>query len=224
MLAYSGVGSTDSAQAESFSLHVSPRGEAKWVRGSSGRGASRLARAGVLEQYVEARQASATKSWRAYRVLRPSGGETCRLRFNGRQTFLLERTRPPPMFFTKHETRNTAFFRNTAFSVARMVHVGTEALQSCFFRPGLLGNSTERGSPCGSRIRASQAFTSRKPLIVRSLRNTNHETRVTAFMFFTNHETRNTTHSFVFFTNYESRNMVSMVLVGTEALQSFFSR
>ncbi len=35
------------------SLHFSPRGEAKWVRGPSGRGARRLARAGVLEQYVE---------------------------------------------------------------------------------------------------------------------------------------------------------------------------
>ena len=99
----------------------------------------------------------------------------------------------------------------------------TEALQSCFFCPGLLGNSTGRRSPCGSRIRASQAFTSRKPLILRSLRNTNHETRVTAFMFLTNHEARNTNHGFVFFTNHESRNMVSMVHVGTEALQSFFS-
>ena len=36
-----------------FSLYFSPRGEAKWVRGLSGRGASRLTRAGVLEQYVE---------------------------------------------------------------------------------------------------------------------------------------------------------------------------
>ncbi len=35
------------------SLHVSPRGEAKCVRGPSGRGARRLARAGVLEPYVE---------------------------------------------------------------------------------------------------------------------------------------------------------------------------
>ena len=35
------------------SLHFSPRGEAKCVRGPSGQGASRLARAGVLEQYVE---------------------------------------------------------------------------------------------------------------------------------------------------------------------------
>ena len=34
-------------------LHFSPRGEAKWVRGPSGRGARRLARAGVLESYVE---------------------------------------------------------------------------------------------------------------------------------------------------------------------------
>ena len=43
------------------------------------------------------------------------------------------------MLFTRHETRITAFFRNTAFPVARMVHVGTEALQSCFFRSGMLG-------------------------------------------------------------------------------------
>ena len=119
-------------------------------------------------------------------------------------------------FFTNHETRITAF------PVARLVHVGTEALQSCFFRPGLLGNRTGRRSPCESRIRASQALTGRNPLILRSLRNTNHETQVTAFMFLTDHESRNTTHGFVFFTNYESRNMVSMVHVGTEALQSFF--
>ena len=44
-----------------LNLHVSPRGEAKWVRGPSGlgasraeeKGASRLARAGMLEPYVE---------------------------------------------------------------------------------------------------------------------------------------------------------------------------
>ena len=35
------------------SLHFSPHGETKCVRGPSGRGASRLVRAGVLEQYVE---------------------------------------------------------------------------------------------------------------------------------------------------------------------------
>ena len=35
------------------SLYFSPRGEAKYVRGPSRRGASRLARTGVLEQYVE---------------------------------------------------------------------------------------------------------------------------------------------------------------------------
>ena len=33
--------------------------------------------------------------------------ETRPLRFTGRQTFLLERTRPPPMVFPNHETRNT---------------------------------------------------------------------------------------------------------------------
>ena len=69
------------------SLHVSPRGEAKWVRGPSGRGASRaeeegasrLARAGMLEPYVEhGKQAQRSHGGRI-RVLRPSGGETCRL-------------------------------------------------------------------------------------------------------------------------------------------------
>ena len=137
--------------------------------------------------------------------------------------------RPPGFWVTKHETRitNHGFFDTKhgflSRNVARMVHVGTEALQSCFFCPGLLGNSTGRRSPCGSRIRASQAFTDRNPLILRPLRNTNHETRVTAFMFFTNHESRNTNHGFVFFTKHGTRNMVSMVHVGTEALQSFFS-
>ena len=38
---------------KAVNLHFSPRGEAKCVRGPSGQGASRLARAGVLEQYVE---------------------------------------------------------------------------------------------------------------------------------------------------------------------------
>ena len=153
-------------------LHVSPRGEAKWVRRPSGRGASR------------AKEKDACK----------------------------------PAFKVFYESRNTRHGFFGAWS--------TEALQSCFFRPGMLGMSSRRRRgtvPCGSRIRASQAFTSRKPLILRSLRNTNHETRVTAFMFFTNHESRNTTHGFVFFTNHGTRNMVSMVHVGTEALQSFFS-
>ena len=45
------------------------------------------------------------------RLLHSSGQETRPFRFTGRQTFLLERTRPPPMVFTNHETRNTAFFR-----------------------------------------------------------------------------------------------------------------
>ena len=47
------VQGTPEGKTVKTSLHVSPRGEAKWVRGPSGRGASRLARAGVLEQYVE---------------------------------------------------------------------------------------------------------------------------------------------------------------------------
>ena len=42
------LGACSEKQAQT-SLHCSPRGEAKWVRGPSGRGASRLARAGVLD-------------------------------------------------------------------------------------------------------------------------------------------------------------------------------
>ena len=69
------------------SLHVSPRGEAKWVRGPSGlgasraeeKGASRWARAGMLEPYVEhGKQAQRSPGGRI-RVLRPPSGETCRL-------------------------------------------------------------------------------------------------------------------------------------------------
>ena len=42
--------------------------------------------------------------------------------------------------FTKHESRSTSHeARITAFPVARLVPVGTEALQSCFFRSGMLG-------------------------------------------------------------------------------------
>ncbi len=73
-----------------FNLHFSPRGEAKCVRGPSGRGASRLARAGVLEQYVEhGKQAQRSPGGRIVCFGRRVG-EKCRLRFNGRQTFLLE--------------------------------------------------------------------------------------------------------------------------------------
>ena len=65
--------------SEVITLHFSPRGEVKCVRGPSGLGASRLARAGVLEKYIAHGVACATKSWRSYRVLRPSGHERCRL-------------------------------------------------------------------------------------------------------------------------------------------------
>ena len=126
--------------------------------------------------------------------------------------------------FTKHETQITrhGFFSKHGFSVAPMVLVGTEALQSCFSHPGLLGMRAARHSPCGSRIRSSKAFTCHKPLISRVL--TKHETRnaglpdamrkparIPRFSRNTRHETRNTAFS-----------VAPMVLVGTEALQSFF--
>jgi len=70
-----------------LNLHVSPRGEAKRVRGPSGlgasraeeKGASRLARAGMLEPYVEHGKQAQRSPGDRIRVLRPSGGETCRL-------------------------------------------------------------------------------------------------------------------------------------------------
>ena len=61
-----------------LSLHFSPRGETKCVRGPSGRGASRLARTGVLEQYVEhGKQAQRSRGGRIVcfgrRVVRNAG-------------------------------------------------------------------------------------------------------------------------------------------------------
>ena len=78
-------------------LHVSPRGEAKCVRGPSGRGASRAeekgasrwARAGVLAQSPPSPLGSRNA---AFPVHRPSD-------------ISLERTSPPLMVFTKHESR-----------------------------------------------------------------------------------------------------------------------
>ena len=127
--------------------------------------------------------------------------------FTGRHTFLLERTRLIDYAF--HETRDTRhesrLFSDPkhGFSVARMVLVGTEALQSFFFRPGLLSMMAARHSPCGSRIRSSKAFTCHKSLISRVL--TKHETRDAGLPgaprkparmseVFTKHETRNTNH------------------------------
>ena len=80
-----------------LSLHVSPRGEAKCVRVPSGlgasraeeKGASRLARAGVLAKSLPSPLGSRNT---AFTVHRPSD-------------ISLERTSPPPMVFTNHESR-----------------------------------------------------------------------------------------------------------------------
>ena len=104
-------------------------------------------------------------------------------------------SRPGFSRITKHESRLLGFHetRNTGHETWSLwCTVGTEALQSCFFRPGLLGNSTGRRSPCGSRIRASQAFTSRNPLILRSF--TKHETRDTSHGLYVLCESRVTKH------------------------------
>ena len=105
-----------------------------------------------------------------------------------------------------HESRDTNHgfyaFHETRITVS-LVPLGTEALQSCFFRPGLLGKSTRRRRetvPAGRESRLPQAFTSRKPLILRFLRDKKHgcihETRVTKHeaRFCVFHESRNTSH------------------------------
>ena len=191
-------------------LPFSPRGEAKCVRGLSGRGARRLARAGVLAKSppsplglrntafpvhwlsdissganqapshgfhesrdtkhesrpfiaCSGRRVVRNAGWRAspqkcaiFRCAidrsKPKQGSPARRRF------LVEQLQARPMGFsrdTRHETRITAFFRITAFPVARLVPVGTEALQSCFFRSGMLGVRTgcrkSAGSTCPQR-------------------------------------------------------------------------
>ena len=76
-------------------LHFSPRGETKWVRGPSGRGASRAEekgacrRSGLIASFGPRLAKHATQPFR----------------FTGRQRFLLEQTKPPPMGF--HESRDT---------------------------------------------------------------------------------------------------------------------
>ena len=125
--------------------------------------------------------------------------------------------RPPGFWVTKHETRitNHGFLgfhetRITAFTLFTWLvwcTRGTEALQSCFFCPGLLGNRTGRRSPCGSRIGASQAFTrsqatdskdftkqesrgtSHGRYVLHESRVTKHDSRLCVF-----HETRDTKH------------------------------
>ena len=124
---------------------------------------------------------------------------------------------------TGHESRITAFFRNTAFPVAPLVPVGTEALQSCFFPPR---HARQQLTQAQSERAANQGF----PGL--------HQPQATDFKVFTKHESRDTSHGLYVlnesrvtkhesrlcvFTNHGTRNMVSMVHVGTEALQSFFS-
>ena len=202
------------------------------------------------------------------------------LRFNGHQAFLLEQTRPPPMLFTNHESRNTnhgfwvlkpfsLFFRPGRHSmstggreswrstcrrygtvraghesgISRLslttihkslatdlrvftnhetrdtvfgVPLGTEALQSCFFRPGLLGKRTGRRQ---GTVRAGRESGLHQPQATDFKVFTRHETRL--YSRITRYETRIT--AFVFFTNHETRNTVFLVPLGTEGLQSFFS-
>ena len=86
------------------SLHFSLRGEAKCVRGPSGRGASRLARAGVLEPYIEhGKQAQRS----------PGGHTACFGRRVVRNAGLASTNGFHESRDTKHESR---LFRDTVLS------------------------------------------------------------------------------------------------------------
>ena len=107
---------------------------------------------------------------------------------------------------TKHETRITAFFRITAFPVARLVPVGTEALQSFFSAPaGIASGEKSRfsGLVMPSSMAQTKAMKARftSPPALAGKATASRDQR-----FFTKHETRITNHGFFC----------------TEALQSFF--
>ncbi len=99
-------------------------------------------------------------------------------------------------FFTRHETRITAF------PVARTVPVGTEALQSFFSAPAGIASGEKScfsglvmSDPWRNRMQDSPArrcFLLEQPQAAANgfSRITRHETRITAFMLFTRHETR----------------------------------
>ena len=185
------------------------------MRGPSGRGASRaeekgasrLARAGVLDRSPSSPLGSRDTAFPVHWPSGISSGanqapshgfhesrdtkhetrlfiETRPFRFTGRQTFLLERTRPPPMVFTNHETRDTAFYRNTAFPV-----------------------HWPSGISSGVNKAPSHGF--------HETRDTKHESRLFIETRDTKHESRPLCFSRI--TRFETGPL------GTEALQSFFS-
>ena len=152
------------------------------------------------------------------------------------------RATPSPAngFFTNHESRITkhGFFqtRNTAFSVAPMVLVGTEALQSCFFGRNVLQvDSDDAVAGTENLIRArreragwrrqsrpshflSGVYETRDPRHGVSLARGASRREFRGF-----HESRDPRHETRLFSGPKHGFSVApMVLVGTEALQSFF--
>ena len=140
---------------------------------------------------------------------------------------------------TKHETRITAvfFFRNTAFSVVRMVLVGTEALQSFFFSLNLIrveSDDAVAGTENLIRARRGRAGWGRRSRLsnffsgIYETRNPRHGVSwargASQREFQGFHESRITRHETRLFSDPKHGFSVArMVLVGTEALQSFFS-
>ena len=143
--------------------------------------------------------------------------------------------------FTNHETRDTnhGFFqtRNTAFSVARMVLVGTEALQSCFFGRNVIQVDSDDAVAGNENLiharreRAGWRRQSRPSHVLSGIYETRDPSRGSSLArgaswreFRGFHETRDTRPETQLFSGPKHGfSVASMVLVGTEALQSFFS-
>ena len=142
--------------------------------------------------------------------------------------------------FTNHETRDTnhGFFqaRNTAFSVAPMVLVGTEALQSCFFGLNMLWVDSDDAVAGNENLiharreRADWRRQSRPSHFLSGIYETRDPSHgvgrargASRREFRGFYETRNTRHESRLFSDPKHGFSVApMVLVGTEALQSFF--
>ena len=218
------------------SLHVSPRGEVKCVRGPRSNTVFRV----FHESRVTKHESRPFVACFDRRVVRNAGQARAGTRH---ETRLLPGARRKPARIprfsriTKHESRDTAFFRNTAFSVAPMVLVGTEALQSCFFGRNVLWVDSDdavarnenpvraRRGRAGWRqqSRPSNGFSgiyeTRDPSHGSSLARGASRREFRGF-----HESRDTRHETRLFSGPKHGFSVApMVLVGTEALQSFFS-
>ena len=99
-------------QKGQFSLPFSPRGEAKCERGPSGRGASRLARGGVLDKYIEHGKQAQRSHGGLIACSDRQGGEKCRLGADG-----IRNSMPTPKCFAPERAAADTLSRLASESV-----------------------------------------------------------------------------------------------------------